>query len=229
MLLSITPKSLANEISHANQRVYYSGAGIDTEVSDILIRSKQLNPSLEVIVVIDCTAHARRLGYGTQTSIQQLQQHKIQVFQQQGVRLSFCIVDQSAWVFSFPPQLVEGYESFSGFNCIELNANQIETLAKQLSLLIVQETTESDLNFDYLGHVGNHLKPFSFLSMTQKLTNEQLIQLDQDLEQNPPQRFDVSRQVQVFNSRVEFVEVELIGGSIDRHVKWTPLSRQIMP
>ena len=218
MLLSITPKSLANEISHANQRVYYSGAGIDTEVSDILIRSKQLNPSLEVIVVIDCTAHARRLGYGTQTSIQQLQQHKIQVFQQQGVRLSFCIVDQSAWVFSFPPQLVEGYESFSGFNCIELNANQIETLAKQLSLLIVQETTEYDLNFDYLGHVGNHLKPFSFLSMTQKLTNEQLMQLDQDLEQNPPQRFDVSRQVQVFNSRVEFVEVELIGGSIDRHV-----------
>jgi hypothetical protein len=84
MPLSITPKSLAKEISHANQRVYYSGAGIDTEVSDILIRSKQLNPSLEVIVVIDCTAHARRLGYGTQTSIQQLQQHKIQVFQQQG-------------------------------------------------------------------------------------------------------------------------------------------------
>lgn len=250
MLLSITPKALAHEISQASQRVYYSGAGIDTEVSEVLIRCKQLNPSLEIIVVIDCTAHARRLGYGNQESIKQLQQHKIPVFQQQGVRLSFCMVDQCGWVFSFPPQLVEGVELPSGFNCIELDAQQMDPLAKQIRALVKQEPTQGDHTLNApnnakedeqhidplvklvstsinrnstqdlfsLDNVEHNLKPFNFVTTAKKLTNDQIIQLDKELEQNPPQRFDVSRQVQVFNSRVEFVEVELIGGSIDRHV-----------
>jgi len=250
MLLSITPVALAHEISQASQRVYYSGAGIDTEVSEVLIRCKQLNPSLEIIVVIDCTAHARRLGYGNQESIKRLQQHQIPVFQQPGVRLSFCMVDQRGWVFSFPPQLVEGGEQLSGFNCIELNVQQIDPLAKQIRGLIKQEPTQSDFIRNVLNnseedeiHIDplvkqistsvnqkstqdifsldnfeHQLKQFNFVTMAKKLTDDQIIQLDKELEQNPPQRFDVSRQVQVFNSRVEFVEVELIGGSIDRHV-----------
>lgn len=250
MLLSITPVALAHEISQATQRVYYSGAGIDAEVSEVLIKCKLLNPSLEIIVVIDCTAHARRLGYGNQESIKQLQQHKIPVFQQQGVRLSFCMVDQCAWVFSFPPQLVEGGEQLSGFNCIELNAQQMDPLANQIRALIKKEPNQVDSTLDNLtiseldakpmnplakqirvsanqetnhdifnlGNLEHHLKPFNFVTMAKKLTDDQIKQLDKELEQNPPQRFDVSRQVQVFNSRVEFVEVELIGGSIDRHV-----------
>jgi hypothetical protein len=218
MLLSITPIALAHEISQATQRVYYSGAGIDAEVSEVLIRCKQLNPFLEIIVVIDSTAHARRLGYGNQESIKQLQQHKIPVFQQQGVRLSFCMVDQCGWVFSFPPQLVEGVEQLNGFNCIELDAQQIDPLAKQIRALVKQEPHQDDSSLGNLSNSENHLKPFHFATMTKKLTDDEIKQLDQELEQNPPQRFDVSRQVQVFNSRVEFVEVELIGGSIDRHV-----------
>jgi hypothetical protein len=250
MLLSITPEALAHEISQATQRVYYSGAGIDTEVSEMLIKRKLLNPSLEIIVVIDCTAHARRLGYGNQASIKLLQQHKIPIFQQQGVRLSFCIVDQDAWVFSTPPQLVEGAEQMNGFNCIQLTTQQIEPLVNQIRGLITHESAQDECSlFDFIdsevdesnsnSHVKhnatlenkkftqdifsydnlNHqLKSFNFLSKTKKLTVEKIMQLDKELEQNPPQRFDVSRQVQVFNSRVEFVEIELIGGSIDRHV-----------
>lgn len=229
MLLSITPEALAHEISQATQRVYYSGAGIDTEVSEMLIKRKQLNSSLEIIVVIDCTAHARRLGYGNQASIKLLQQHKIPIFQLQGVRLSFCIVDQYAWVFSTPPQLVEGCEQINGFNCIQLTTQQIEPLVNQIRGLITHESAQDECTlFDFIDseadepnsnyHVKQQLMSFNFVSMTKKLTDEKIMQLDKELEQNPPQRFDVSRQVQVFNSRVEFVEIELIGGSIDRHV-----------
>ena len=101
MLLSISPITLAHEISQARQHVYYSGAGIDKEVSDALITLNKINPSVEIIVVSDCSSHARRLGYGNQESLKNLQQQKIPVFEQQGVRLSFCLIDHSGWVFSF--------------------------------------------------------------------------------------------------------------------------------
>jgi hypothetical protein len=257
MLLSITPTTLAHEISKANDRIYYSGAGIDTEVSEALINSKQKNPSVDIIVVIDCTAHARRLGYGNQESIKRLQSSNISVFQQQGVRLSFCLADQRGWVFSFPPQLIEGLEQHDGFNCIELDAQQIKPLVEQLSILTKPDFTpdnealistcrkeQSDVNqlkqselfpwqqiktisnsarddqpfLESISDTNSHLKPFVFATKVKKLTGDEVKKIDQELEQNPPQRFDVSQQVQVFNSRVEFVEVELIGGYIDRHV-----------
>jgi hypothetical protein len=273
MLLSITPKTLAHEIIRSSQRIYYSGAGIDEDVSDALLACKEQNPSVEIIVVIDCTAHARRLGYGNQDSIKKLQQKKIPVFQQQGVRLSFCVADRRGWVFCFPPQLVENIEPSDGFNCIELDAHQLNPLAKQIRALVepdlqddlfsenlshheeldvqhiqnpssleVQQiqvsasseelmpmaeqashcdTPISHLNdalFSDLSSSETHLRPFHFAKMAKKLTDEQIKQLDEELEQNPPQRFNVSQQVQVFNSRVEFVEVEFTGGYIDRHV-----------
>jgi hypothetical protein len=257
MLLSITPITLAHEICKANQRIYYSGAGIDTAVSDALINSKQKNPSLDIIVVIDCTPHARRLGYGNHESVKQLQASDILVFQQPGVRLSFCLTDQRGWVFSFPPQLVEGLDEQDGFNCIELDAQQIKPLAEQLAILskpdfasIVdnlipiscnQQTDASQLkqselfpepiinsegNSELGGQISpvgdlstnDRLKPFFITSKAKILTIDEVKKIDQELEQNPPQRFDVSQQVQVFNSRVEFVEIELIGGYIDRHV-----------
>lgn len=263
MLLSITPKTLAHEIIQASQRVYYSGAGIDEEVSDALLACKERNPSVEIIVVIDCTAHARRLGYGNQESVKKLQQKKIPVFQQQGVRLSFCVVDHRGWVFSFPPQLVENIAQSDGFNCIELSVYQMDPLAKQIRALVEPDLQQDDLFsansnhheelevqqiqanssseelmpmvkqeshhnapishqvdslFNDLNGSETQLKPFNFVKMAKKLTDEQIKQLDEELEQNPPQRFNVSQQVQVFNSRVEFVEVEFTGGYIDRHV-----------
>lgn len=257
MLLSITPTTLAHEICKANQRIYYSGAGIDTAVSNALINSKQQNPSLDIIVVIDCTPHARRLGYGNHDSVKQLQSSNILVFQQPGVRLSFCLTDQRGWVFSFPPQLVEGLEQQDGFNCIELDAQQIKPLAEQLAILskpdfaskvddlipmnLNQQTVASQLkqselfpdfiietegSSEFYAQISGgaalssnaHLKPFLIASKAKLLTIDEVKKIDQELEQNPPQRFDVSQQVQVFNSRVEFVEIELIGGYIDRHV-----------
>jgi hypothetical protein len=248
MLLSITPKTLAHEISKANQRIYYSGAGIDTVVSNALINSKQKTPSLDIIVVIDCTPHARRLGYGSHESVKQLQSCNILVFQQPGVRLSFCLTDQRGWVFSFPPQLVEGLDQQEGFNCIELDLHQIKPLAEQLALLSkpnfsstdqhqsVDQLKQSELFpelsiksesdpdiFSYISNnkdsnVDTQLKPFFIASKAKILTIDEVKKIDQELEQNPPQRFDVSQQVQVFNSRVEFVEIVLIGGYIDRHV-----------
>ena len=42
------------------------------------------------------------------------------------------------------------------------------------------------------------------------------------MQENPPQKFDITRTVQVFNSRFEFVEVEVHGCSISRKTATIP-------
>ena len=48
----------------------------------------------------------------------------------------------------------------------------------------------------------------------------------QNLEANPPVRFDVARKVRVFNARFEFVEFELHGLSLSR--KRVPIPSDLM-
>jgi hypothetical protein len=50
------------------------------------------------------------------------------------------------------------------------------------------------------------------------IDTDKLKEISSDLSNNPPQSFDVSRQVFVFNSRLEFVELSLTGAAIERQV-----------
>ena len=48
----------------AKSRVYYAAAGIDKITSQAIIDAMAEHEDLDVFVVADCSAHARRLGYG---------------------------------------------------------------------------------------------------------------------------------------------------------------------
>lgn len=56
----------------------------------------------------------------------------------------------------------------------------------------------------------------------QSVTPDQIELIKADLQENPPQKFDITRTVQVFNSRFEFVEVEVRGCSISRKTATIP-------
>lgn len=64
MLFSITLTALAHEIRSAKSRVCSAAAGIDKMASQAIIDAMAEHEDLDVGVVADCSAHARRLGYG---------------------------------------------------------------------------------------------------------------------------------------------------------------------
>jgi len=215
MLFSITPSALAQEVKEAKESVYYIGSGIDEPVAHSIIRARTNNPALDICVVIDCDAQARRLGYGDQTSIGLLMEADIEVHQLPNVRISACIVDDRGWIFAVVPKLIEDPQAQFGLNGVELNRSQIWDLTEQIINLVRRDLTAAELMNN--GQESSlSLSPILPSSVSQ-LTEHQLGIIDDELEENPPQRFDISRQLNVFNSRIEFVELEFEGGNIERH------------
>lgn len=213
MLFSITPNALAHEIRRAKKRIYYAAAGIDEVTSNALAEAMIEHGGLDVIVVADCTAYARRLGYGEQSSFAKLIEKGVTIYQLPDIRLSACIVDDEGWAFALPPMLVEDPEGQQGMNGIALHREQVEQIGQQM-VQMTRLSKSEDLSSD---HSADHtLKPIQ-LNVAEPLSTSHLESIEQELERNPPQKFDVSRQVNVFNSRIEFVEFEMEGGYVDRH------------
>ncbi|CAN0563529.1 unnamed protein product [Ectocarpus sp. 12 AP-2014] len=181
-------------------------------MSKALIEAMSEHKDLDVIVVADCSAHARRLGYGVQSSFASLIQRGVTIYQLSHIRLSACIVDEVGWAFALPPMLVEDPNSQHGLNGIALHEEQVEQIAQQMALMAKSSESKQPPSHG----TDDALQPIQ-LTAAKPLSNKQLDTIEQDLELNPPQKFDVSRQVNVFNSRIEFVELELEGGHVDRH------------
>ncbi len=212
MLFSITPTALAHEIRGAKSRVYYAAAGIDKITSQAIIDAMAEHEHLDVIVVADCSAHARRLGYGAQSSFASLIKSGVTIYQLPDIRLSACIVDQVGWAFALWPMLVEDPDGQHGLNGLALHSEQVKQISQQMVMMATSSATQESPDHG----TEDTLRPVQ-LTVAKPLSTEQLDDIEQDLERNPPQKFDVSRQVNVFNSRIEFVELEMDGGHIDRH------------
>lgn len=212
MLLSIRSTDIAAEVLQAKKRLYFCGAGLDVILANAIVKAAA-DPKVEVLIFVDAGAHARRLGYGNHDAIAQLHKADVAVYDLANTRLSFCVIDQKAWVFSQTAALVEQPDSSNGLNCVELTGVEVNYLADSVRMLHQQsghKTQKDTLNL-FPNGLTVQVKP-------ELLTKSKLENTSQQLMVNPPQSFDVSRQVTVFNSRLEFVELELTGAQIERHV-----------
>lgn len=212
MLLGVTSTDIAAEIMQAKTRLYFCGAGLDKILTNA-IKQVALEQSIHILVFVDAGAHARRLGYGDHSAIEQLHSAKVPIYDLSNTRLSFCIVDEKAWIFSQTAALVEQPDKCNGFNCVEINGNEVGQLVSA-----VQAMAKQGLKTATVEHNDLFQKIASFNSKPALLSKDKLAKTAQQLVTNPPQSFDVSRQVTVFNSRLEFVELELTGAQIERHV-----------
>ena len=52
---------------------------------------------------------------------------------------------------------------------------------------------------------------------TEPVSEEQFARMDESLQEAPPVRFDLARQVRVFNAYLQYVELKLTGAAIQRH------------
>ncbi|UYM15473.1 hypothetical protein [Endozoicomonas euniceicola] len=214
MLCFLNSDDLASSIINARQRIVYIAAGMIPTVSAALIKLYKTHPDIDIYIALDINPHSLRLGYGELDCVEELRDAGIVVYEQPNTRLNICVVDDIGWSFSHPPMLVEDANVVHGFNALTLSAEQVHDIAATVAnhvqtpqpAHIEGAKTEKPL-------VG---KAVSLLNV-QPLTNSRMSEVKEDMARNPAQKFDVSRQVNVFNSRIEFVELELEGAHIDRH------------
>jgi len=191
---------LVDHIQAANRRVLFMAPGVSKAVADALTEAGQRIGQEAVDVIIDMDPEVYRLGYGTVDGLAAIdraaQGGAVRLCSQPGVRLGVLIADDTTVVYAPTPELIEsGAEKPSQPNAIVLDAPPA-ALASDVGLG-AQPTRERTVGLDSVAPV-------------------EMEAVRQNLEKNPPARFDLARKVRVYNSYFQFVELELVNCYVSR-------------
>lgn len=206
----VDDSKLIKAIHNAKHRLIFLAPGVSQDLAAALADAWKRLGAPAVTVILDVDPEVCRLGYGTLEGLKTLRdaasQLKALVCHQPGVRIGLLISDESTLVYSPTPLLIEaGSKQPEQPNAIVLDAVP-KQVASDIGL-------GDNPNLDRI--VGlDPVKP------------HQIDELAQDLAVAPPVKFNLARQVRVFTSRFQFVELEMTGCYISR--KKVPIPSSLM-
>ena len=227
--------SLSALILNSKRRVFLLAPAVSCRLAEVLIQQWDILGRDGVTVVLDVDAEVYRLGYGDPPALKQLEEaaakHGTTLNTQPGIRIGLLIADDEMLVFSPTPQLIEANPKAISRAVPEhvgasksLFGDQI-TPSASASQRVATPALAVRPNAIRIGpppaaverDVGQG--PNGVKDQTiglDKAAKSRIASVEKNLNENPPQKFDVSRSVRVFNAAFEFVEFELSGTYIDR-------------
>ncbi len=198
---------LARAIRAAERRLVFVAPALGMKVASALAeRWHALGPE-KVNVVVDLDPEVYRLGYGQLEAVAALEKAAQEVggmlTKQPGVRIGVLIADDETWVFAPTPALIEaGPRKTDAPNAVRLGLPPADL--------------ERDLG---VGPDGEQSRSVGL----DKADRASLEKVEKDLKDNPPQKFDVARQMRVFNTYFEFVDFRINQTQLNRKVVQLPV------
>ena len=183
----------------ANRLVVLAPAVHEKVACALATRWNELGAS-KVSVILDLDPEVFRLGYGQLTALKLLEKTAASlgtlIQRQPGIRIGVIVADDVTLIYSPTPLLIEaGPATPTAPNAIRLD---------HAPQRIVDE----------VGHGDDGVRAQTV--GLDKATAADVGKVEADLKANPPQPFDITRKVRVFNAAFEFVDFELSGTSIDQ-------------
>lgn len=199
-IIKVDDGQLISLINSAQRRIAFLGPGISEPVVNAIKEKWQQLGKENVMIVLDLDPEVFRLGYGEFKAFQHLQDFAqsfgANIRQQNGIRIGILIIDDSALIYAPTPKLIEA----GATNTFQPNA---------IFLFYVPESL--------LVEIGWGAIPAEKQTVGNKPVSEMDIKgIERNLDSNPPVSFDIARQVNVFNSQFEFVDLEIHGCNIER-------------
>lgn len=250
----IDDAELISLIRATQHRLVFISPGMSDEVAKALCEQWQRIGAKAVNVILDVEPEVCRLGYGTLNALQALQDTATQlgttVHHQPGIRIGMVIADDAMVVFAPVPLLVEAGSprplqgSISAPSFIATGPSQpgaagasqspqdptpdssaVESSPSQscrpnaIRLDFVPPAIAKEVG---LGDGGVRDQTVG----QNQVSASEVKKIAEDLTNNPPVKFDVARKVRVFNSRFQFVELEMTGCFISK--KKVPIPSYLM-
>jgi hypothetical protein len=218
---NLTSKRIAELISEAETTVCYSAPSIQLEPAQALVEaSKKLGVEM-LTVSIDFDERTLRLGYGSLEAINLLREAGMIVNHAEGIRQALLIVDDDGYSYTPTPLYLEA-ENTTAINALRLSPEQTKEALTRLSpaakaIAVAQATTIEEKE-----RISN--LPVEITSI--EVDVERFKRVDESLKLAPPVKFDIARQVRVFESYFQYVELSLTGVAIQRHKLAIPISIQ---
>jgi hypothetical protein len=217
----ISSQSLEEMIERAKGSVILAAPGIQLNVATALVKTAQRLGKEMVIVCLDVSEHAIRLGYGVIQSVELLKAHHLLVQHVEHLRFALIVVDGKGYSFTPNALYLESDAASSlGFNAIKLTPDQVREATVRLSpaakaVAIAQCDSEE---------TKRKLQSIATVIEQKPVEDSSVTKIGQALKEAPPQAFNVSRQVRVYNAYLQYVEVSMTGAAIQRQKITMPKS-----
>ncbi|MGO8756285.1 MAG: hypothetical protein ACLQHK_13795 [Gallionellaceae bacterium] len=219
----LSSTKIAELIRSANRSVCYAGPGIQEEVAKaILSVSSKLGAEM-LTVSLDFDERVMRMGYGSIVAVSQLRDAGILVQSAHGLRTALVIADDTGFIFTPTPLYLEA-EPVQGMapNAMRMSREQVAEALARLSpaakvIAVAQAKSPQE---------KRRIESLPVDVGSAQVTEEDFVAVQESLKEAPPVRFDLARQVRVFEPYLQYVELSMSGVSIQRHRLKIPKSIQ---
>jgi hypothetical protein len=190
-----TDAVIARLIADARRRLVVVAPALSVEVANAVAERCRVLPPEQVALIVDSDPEVYRLGLGDIEGLKVVSDAAgaagIALRRQPGVRIGVVISDDETLVYVPTPRAIEaGPNTDGGANAIRLSV-PVQAVARDLGLDGMDPT------------VGRT-----------ELAEGELKRIHDDVKANPPQRFDIARQLRVFESLIQFVEFTVTGTKV---------------
>ena len=214
LFCSLTPSRLADLVRSAQQAVCYAGPGIQLDLAQAMVEVAGRVGKEMLTVSLDFDDRVMRMGYGNVDAVKLLLDAGIAVQSSPGLRTALVVVDNEGYIFT-PTALYLEAEPTDGAasNAVRMSGEQVSQALARLSpaaktIAIAQAKTPE---------AKQRIEALTVDVVSAPITPEKLAEVTSSLETAPPVRFDLARQVRVFEPYLQYVELSLTGAAIQRH------------
>lgn len=223
LFCSLSPKRMAELVRSAQRAICYAGPGLQIELAKAMVETISRLGKEMLTVSVDFDESVMRMGYGDIDAVTLLLEAGINVQSSPGLRTALILVDNVGYIFT-PTALYLEAEPVGGAasNAMRLSGEQVAQALARLSpvakaIAVAQAKTPE---------AKQQIEALSVDVVSAPITPAKLAQVRTSLKEVPPVKFDLARQVRVFEPYLQYVEMSLTGAAIQRHRLAIPPSIQ---
>jgi mannose/fructose/N-acetylgalactosamine-specific phosphotransferase system component IIB len=200
----VNDETLVVSIMATTQTLVYVAPGITKPVVEALTERLDSQSDLQCTLILDLDPEVYRLGYGTEEGLIALQalatRHHLELRQQEGIRIGLLITDGQTVLYSPTPLLIEaGSVSVNKPNAVMIAAKG-ESTAALMQACAANGAASETTPIPQHAEIGQ--KPATPVEVNASLAA---------LKDIPPKVFDLARIERVYESKIQFVELEVTG------------------
>lgn len=218
MFQSIDTQRLCELVHSASKRVAFIGPAMTTEVAAAMSNKFSQLDRRGVTIIIDYDEAIFRLGYGHHEAIEILKESGIELRKESGLRISALIIDDQGWILHQSPMAVENPDA-PVRNAMALSVEQVKEICAAAG--IQDEPSDGSSALSAPNDANERIE----IGRT-PIPEAEYNSIKKAIDSNPPQAFDLQRQVNVYTANLQFVDIELTGGRVESRTIRLPASLQ---
>lgn len=198
-----------NIISRAQRTVIYAAPSISSKIANAFAQNADAKEEVQQRIILDADSESFRLGFGDIDGLTEALQVDVDVRKARGLRIGVLVVDEEAWVFAPTPEIIFDQPTAKIRNAVRVSKD----FAQQILVSIAPDLSFGQEPLDLVVIPDSAVPEIGQSEVTQL----DLRRIITDLEKTPPQKFDLTRKVRVFQAYLQFVDIHLEKGSLQTH------------